>query len=235
MQIDNIDIKECGLTIVAGRPAMGKSVVCQSMIKDLLHSHKENGEIALFILDYTNYYGYSYYASGKQRAKESQWMRFAGQHPTVNLIHDDGMSFGQFRTILDYLREHTPVKYVFVDSVRILSKRSNFHDEYVFDQTEVARFLVNTAEQYNVSIIAEFNADRRLEKRGDKHPCVWDLDIKDDVLSNVSSIVLVYRDWYYSRMDLFPEQRNKMDIEVIQFGKKRYEWDSNYIEPDLDE
>ena len=64
MRIDNIEIEEGGLTIVAGRPAMGKSVVCQSMIEDLLHSHKEDGEIALFILDYTNYYGYSYYASG---------------------------------------------------------------------------------------------------------------------------------------------------------------------------
>ena len=234
MRIDNIEIEEGGLTIVAGRPAMGKSVFCQSMIKDLLHSHKENGEIALFILDYTNYYGYSYYASGKQRAKESQWMRFAGQHPTVNLIHDDGMSIEKFSTILCYLREHTPVKYVFVDSVRILSERSYFQNEYVFDQTEIARFLVKTAEQYNVSIIAEFNADRKLEERSDKHPCVRDLNINEDVLPGVSSIVLIYRDWYYNRMDLPPEQKNKMDIEVIQFGQKKFEWDSNYIEPDLD-
>ena len=234
MRIDNTEIKEGGLTIVAGRPAMGKSVVCQSMIEDLLHSHKEDGEIALFILDYTNYYGYSYYASGKHKAKKSQWMIFAGQHPTVNLIHDDGMSFGQFRTILDYLREHTPVKYVFVDSVRILSERSYFQNEYVFDQTEIARFLVKTAEQYNVSIIAEFNADRKLEERSDKHPCVRDLNINEDVLPGVSSIVLIYRDWYYNRMDLPPEQKNKMDIEVIQFGQKKFEWDSNYIEPDLD-
>ncbi len=216
MRIGNNEITEGGLTIVGGRPGIGKSTICQSIIKDLLRSHNENGEIALFLLDYTNYYGYTYYTNGRQVKNESQWISFANKHSSINLIHDDGICFEQFQIILEYLCENTPIKYIFIDSVRPLSERSFFYSKYMFDQTKAARFLVKMARQYNVSIVAEFNADRRLENRDDKHPRIWDLNIKSEALLDVSSFILVYRDWYYvDDKDVSEESRNEMDIEVV--------------------
>lgn len=197
MRIGDTELKEDGLTIIAERPGFGEGKVSLALMEDVLRNHKLDGEVALFILDYRNFYGrYSYYSFWEDHVKTSPWMSFSKMHPEVNLVFDDALKLpATMARILERLRAETPVKYIFIDTVCPLNCEMHklTRASMLPDQTTTAAFLEDLAAKNHVSIIARFGVDRRLERREDKHPQLRDLKIKDQELSRASSIILVFR------------------------------------------
>ena len=194
MRIGDTELKEGGLTIIAERPGFGEGKVSFALMEDVLRNHKLDGEVALFILDYRNFYGRcSYYSFWEDHVKTSPWMSFSKMHPEVNVVFDDALKLpANMARILERLRAETPVKYIFIDTVWPLN--CEIHRlTHASSQTKVAAFLEELATKYDVSIIARFGVDRRLERREDKHPQLRDLKIKDQELARASSIILVFR------------------------------------------
>ncbi len=191
---EKVNFEKQGLTMIAGRPGMGKTTLACQWIEALSPNFEET---ALFLLRPTSFYGFDCYAEGEINHYESPWQALRTRHPEIHVVYSSAMhSLSVIEHYLAWIVKNKKAKYIFVDSLDFSTKNKDKETEEAGCTAHIAG-LLSLAHRYGVNIIAECNVSRQCERRKDKRPTVEDLPISGEVLDDINAIVFVYREEYY--------------------------------------
>lgn len=214
------------LTIIAGRPAMGKSAVWGGMCVKAAHRQKyssthnlEMGQSQQFLRVW----------SADARVP-MPWLRNPSASPSSALVRDAVMSIGRISEFGRYLMiqsEDRPVTFErFADDVRRTHEAVGLSmagvdylqlmapsDKGAIREQQIAHISRSSkalAKELNIPIVLLAQVNRQCEARTDKRPMLSDLRESGAIEQDADNILFCYRDEYYD-----PESVDKGVAEII--------------------
>ena len=228
--IDGINAKIGGLhrsdlTILAGRPGMGKTSLATNIafsaaqryardIEDGIEPGKSAGaavaffslemsadQLATRILAEQSSISSENLRTGRISKQEFQQLaRASGELSGLPLYIDDtpGLTIAALRTRARRLKRQKNVRMIVVDYLQLLQgsgKGSN--DNRVQEISEISRGLKQLAKELHVPVLALSQLSRAVEQREDKRPQLSDLRESGSIEQDADIVLFVYRDDYY--------------------------------------
>jgi replicative DNA helicase len=228
--IDGINAKIGGLhrsdlTILAGRPGMGKTSLATNIafsaaqryardIEDGIEPSKSAGaavaffslemsadQLATRILAEQSNISSENLRTGRISKQEFQQLaRASGELSGLPLYIDDtpGLTIAALRTRARRLKRQKNVGMIVVDYLQLLQgsgKGSN--DNRVQEISEISRGLKQLAKELHVPVLALSQLSRAVEQREDKRPQLSDLRESGSIEQDADIVLFVYRDDYY--------------------------------------
>src|SRR3954469_19560548 len=217
------------LTIIAGRPGMGKSALgtniafaaAQRFIRDVedgIEPEKSAGApVALFSLEMS-----SDQLATRILAEESgissenlrmgkisqqdfrQLARAAAELQSLPLYIDDtpGLTIAALRTRARRLKRQKGIGLIVVDYLQLLQGTGkNSNENRVQEISEISRGLKQLAKELDVPVIGLSQLSRAVEQREDKRPQLSDLRESGSIEQDADIVLFVYREEYYLRFD----------------------------------
>ncbi|MEO6198503.1 MAG: replicative DNA helicase [Sphingomicrobium sp.] len=213
------------LTIIAGRPGMGKSALgtniafaaAQRLIRDLedgIDKEKSAGAgVAIFSLEMSadqlatrilaeeSGISSENLRMGKISQQEFRHLaRAAGELQNLPLYIDDtpGLTIAALRTRARRLKRQKGIGMIVVDYLQLLqgTGRSG-HENRVQEISEISRGLKQLAKELNVPVIGLSQLSRAVEQREDKRPQLSDLRESGSIEQDADIVLFIYREDYY--------------------------------------
>lgn len=201
------------LTVVAGRPGMGKSAVAQQMAANIA---EDGGGVALFSLEMPReQLGERFLAiQSRLRLKSirsgqltpEDWQKATELAETLGrlpILVDDtpALTLVQLRgrvrrAAAELSRRSNPLSLVAVDYLQLMSGKKDSREQEI---AEISRGLKELAKQFKVPVLALSQLNRSCELRSDKRPLLSDLRESGAIEQDADNIVFVYRDEYYNK------------------------------------
>ena len=228
--LDRVNTKIGGLhrsdlTILAGRPGMGKTALATNMAfsaaqryirdqEDGIDMTKSAGaavaffslemsadQLATRILAEQSGISSENLRTGKISRQEFQQLaRASGELSTLPLYIDDtpGLTIAALRTRARRLKRQKNIGMVVVDYLQLLqgSGRSG-NDNRVQEISEISRGLKQLAKELHVPVLALSQLSRAVEQREDKRPQLSDLRESGSIEQDADIVLFVYREDYY--------------------------------------
>ena len=213
------------LTIVAGRPGMGKSALGTNIafaaaqrfmrdVEDSIEPEKSAGApVALFSLEMSadqlatrilaEQSGISSenLRMGKISQQEfRQLARAAAELQSLPLYIDDtpGLTIAALRTRARRLKRQKGIGIIVVDYLQLLQgSGKNNNDNRVQEISEISRGLKQLAKELNVPVIGLSQLSRAVEQREDKRPQLSDLRESGSIEQDADIVLFIYREDYY--------------------------------------
>ncbi len=228
---------ENGLTVVAGRPSMGKSsftsgpimsaltrqesIVVYSMEvedkKALLRLISFKSEEPLSRLKVGLINNFEKYASTKKT--------LIGADTLLSIVDRTGMSLKDLEwDIIRRVKADKNIKSIIIDHLLQMSIDTNKHSPT--ELGNITKMLKRLGQKYKLSIVLLSQLNRSLESRDNKRPQMSDLQGSGSIEQDADMIVFLYRSEYYREKDWDSEkdgQYQKMEVEnaEIIIGKNR--------------
>lgn len=219
-------------TLIAARPAMGKTVM---MLNAAIEAAKQ-GKKVLFISIEMNLIQCLQRSmskvSGVKMSKilqpefitnnEISELEKSQEKVTSlygkNLFIDEVKSINapQLEAKIKFYQKQLGVELVFVDYIQIMHTRQNKTPKEVSDYTEISNDLREIAKSTGVALVLGAQLGRDVEKRDDKRPMDSDLKNSGALEQDAGAIIHLYRDVVYNK-----ETEDKNILEVI-IGKNRF-------------
>ncbi|MBA3666949.1 MAG: replicative DNA helicase [Sphingomonas sp.] len=260
--LDGINAKIGGLhksdlTILAGRPGMGKTALATNMAfacaQRFIREQEEGvdpakgagaavaffslemsaDQLATRILAEQSGISSENLRMGKISQQEFRSLaRAAGELSTLPLYIDDtpGLTIASLRARARRLKRQKGIGMVVVDYLQLLQgtgKSSN--DNRVQEISEISRGLKQLAKELDVPVLALSQLSRAVEQREDKKPMLSDLRESGSIEQDADIVLFVYREDYYvaAKEPKFPKEDS--DAKVRQdYEDWRREMDSVY-------
>ncbi|MFN2472941.1 MAG: replicative DNA helicase [Sphingomicrobium sp.] len=213
------------LTILAGRPGMGKSSLATNIafaaaqrysrdLEDGIDPAKSAGAaVALFSLEMSadqlatrilaeqSNISSENLRTGKISKQEFQQLaRASGELSGLPLYIDDtpGLTIAALRTRARRLKRQKGVGMIIVDYLQLLqgSGRSS-NDNRVQEISEISRGLKQLAKELHVPVLALSQLSRAVEQREDKRPQLSDLRESGSIEQDADIVLFIYREDYY--------------------------------------
>ena len=213
------------LTIIAGRPGMGKSALgtniafaaAQRLVRDLedgIDKEKSAGAgVAIFSLEMSadqlatrilaeeSGISSENLRMGKISQQEFRHLaRAAGELHNLPLYIDDtpGLTIAALRTRARRLKRQKGIGLIVVDYLQLLqgTGRSS-NDNRVQEISEISRGLKQLAKELNVPVIGLSQLSRAVENREDKRPQLSDLRESGSIEQDADIVLFIYREDYY--------------------------------------
>jgi replicative DNA helicase len=213
------------LTIIAGRPGMGKSALGTNIafaaaqrfmrdVEDSIEPEKSAGApVALFSLEMSadqlatrvlaEQSGISSenLRMGKISQQEfRQLARAAAELQSLPLYIDDtpGLTIAALRTRARRLKRQKGIGIIVVDYLQLLQgSGKNNNDNRVQEISEISRGLKQLAKELNVPVIGLSQLSRAVEQREDKRPQLSDLRESGSIEQDADIVLFIYREDYY--------------------------------------
>ena len=187
-------LKKNGLTIIGGRPAMGKTTFALNLAEELTH---QNQSVLYCMLE-------------MDKEDVIQKFNYNGSF-LLNDIPQQKVS--GIKDILQELKvESNPITTVIIDYLQLMnvdSVEQNREDEVL----QILQDLKKMAIEENLSVIATSQLGRTSEKRKGKVPHIDDLRFPSGWEEIVDSVLLLYRPEYYGIYeDEIGKTKNRMDV-----------------------
>lgn len=196
------------LTIVAGRPSMGKSAFIASMARNLATTHPvaifslemANNQIARRILASETSIDSARLKDGT--LDEQGWDRV---YNAVGSLYDlpiwmndaEDISVTHIRSQVRKLKaQNGDVGVVMIDYLHLMLDGG---DEETRELGKITRQLKKLARELNVAIILLSQLNRAVESRSDKRPMMSDLRQSGAIEQDADMILMLYRDEYYNK------------------------------------
>ena len=229
--LDGINAKIGGLhksdlTILAGRPGMGKTALATNMAfacaqrfvrdaEDGIDPAKSAGaavaffslemsadQLATRILAEQSNISSENLRMGKISQQEfRQLARAAGELSTLPLYIDDtpGLTIAALRARARRLKRQKGIGMVVVDYLQLLqgSGRPGSNDNRVQEISEISRGLKQLAKELDLPVLALSQLSRAVEQREDKRPQLSDLRESGSIEQDADIVMFVYREDYY--------------------------------------
>lgn len=215
------------LTIVAGRPSMGKSSFLICWVYNLLDWMIESGNRFTIFCGSTETSQEQFarrlvsIASGVMdikirtgNLKPDEARRFTEQIGDLsrhNLYIDDtsGLTPMQLESSLSLLRRQHDCKIAFMDGMYEMKtgiKRIDNSDNETAKYGRIAKDLKAICKNQKMPLIVTHQLNRGVENRSDKRPRLSDLRSSGDIEQAADKVLFVYRDEYYNENTEFPNQ-----------------------------
>ncbi|MEO6248402.1 MAG: replicative DNA helicase [Sphingomicrobium sp.] len=229
--LDGINTKIGGLhrsdlTILAGRPGMGKTSLATNMafsaaqryqrdIEDGIEPAKSAGaavaffslemsadQLATRILAEQSGISSENLRTGRISKQEFQQLaRAAGELSALPLYIDDtpGLTIAALRTRARRLKRQKNVGMIVVDYLQLLqgSGKGSSGDNRVQEISEISRGLKQLAKELHVPVLALSQLSRAVEQREDKKPMLSDLRESGSIEQDADIVLFVFREDYY--------------------------------------
>lgn len=213
--------------VIAGRPAMGKTVLAQNIAE---HNATQGKNIVFFSLEMTEFQlqqrlvssvsgvDYSKIQSAECIADETESLLLAdgiSKIKKMSFAIDDSPSLSvmELRSkAIAYDRKVKGIDLIVIDYLQLLSAKSESRFQEV---SQISRELKRLAKTLNCPVIALSQLNRSLEQRSDKRPVMADLRESGQIEQDADKIIFIYRDEVYD-----PNSMAKGYAELI-LGKAR--------------
>ena len=211
-------IQDGNLIIIAGRPAMGKSVLAQNIASH--NAINENKTTLFFSLEMTEEEIQQRLIASVSGADYGaiQSAECVNDTPEMNLITDGMQKIKKGKFIIDdssslsiaelraksisYARKNNGVDLIVVDYLQLLSAKAESRFQEV---SMISRQLKSLAKELNCPVIALSQLSRSLESRGDKRPVMSDLRESGQLEQDADKIIFIYRDVVYNENSIAKE------------------------------
>ena len=215
------------LTIIAARPAMGKTALGLNILTNvclkagipaaLFSLEMTQAELAMRIMSAESQVSGSYVRMGTLSNEE--WNRVLDaveENANAPLFIDDtsGISISMLRERVKMLNRRTEIKLVVVDYLQLLSSTSKRATNREQEIADIARGLKNLAKEINVPVISLAQLNRAVESRGSKRPLLSDLRESGSIEQDADNVMFIHRPGYY-------DSSEPQDLAEIIIAKQR--------------
>ena len=186
------------LTVIAGRPGMGKSSLAFQIAGNIAECGKR---VLLFSLE-----------MDEPLVRKRMSMQGFEAYENNVIVYDEPAVSVEYITQKATGLEN--IDAIFVDYIQLM-KSSAKTDSRVNELSDISRSLKSLAIELNVPVIALSQLSRAIEKRDDKRPMMSDLRDSGAIEQDADVIMFIYRDEYYNK------DSEKRGISEVIISKQR--------------
>lgn len=217
------------LTIVAARPAMGKTSFVLGIGANVAAQGK--GAVAVFSLEMSSKQLVKRMVSSRAQLSMSllQKPNLSGDHYerlidacehlySLPLYIDDNSEISPFemRSKCRRLRSEHGLSLVIVDYLQLM-KANRRTENRVQEVSEIARSLKSLAKELDVPVMALSQLSRTVEQRPDKRPMLSDIRESGSIEAEADLVMFIYRDSYYqAKEEVQPEEWSPDAVEEAE-------------------
>ena len=222
------------LTIVAGRPGMGKTTFLVQQIIDMV---KQGYSVGIFSLEMsaeqitskiiTNYTNIPNSAILRKGLNDKQIMTYISLKDNlikmnIHIDETSGLSIDNLKIKAKAMKLRHNIGVLFIDYLQLISypKAGNREQEISF----ISRSLKGLAKELNIPVIALSQLSRNVEQRNDKRPVLSDLRDSGAIEQDADEVIFLYRPEYYGIEQWGKEYNNENtnnEVEII-ISKNRH-------------
>lgn len=227
---------ETALTVIAGRPGMGKSAFANRLVLGVAQNHKD-GCCLIYSMEMTKREVMQRLVAAAgfcplqavlrpkthmEREGQNNWDKLAAgvsRLKELNIQISDRTSLtvpqiaGNARK---WRQKYGKVNVIMVDYIQLMNGVGNFGpNNRVAEISQITRDLKNLSKEFDCPVLALSQLSRQLEQRPNKRPVKSDLRESGSIEQDANNILFLYRDEVYH-----PNTEAKGTIEVIR-GKMR--------------
>ncbi len=258
--LDSLNTKIGGLhksdlTIVAGRPGMGKSALgtnfavaaAQRFLRDaedgIAPEKSAGAPVALFSLEMSadqlatrilaEQSGITSENLRTGRITQHEFRdlaRAAAELQSLPLYIDDtpGLTIAALRTRARRLKRQKGIGMIVVDYLQLLQGTGRGNDNRVQEISEISRGLKQLAKELDVPVIGLSQLSRQVEQREDKRPQLSDLRESGSIEQDADIVLFIYREDYYVK-GVEVEMPTPDEAASNPERRQKYEdWDAKY-------
>lgn len=220
--------QDSDLSIIAGRPGMGKTAFLVQQVVDIASQGKPVGVFSLemsaeqitarIITNYTEIPNSSILRNG---LREDEVLKFSSlKEDLMNLkIHIDdtpSISIQNLRIKAKMMKLKHKIEILFVDYLQLITNEKTKNREQ--EISSISRELKAIAKDLNIPVIALSQLSRNVEQRTDKRPLLSDLRDSGAIEQDADEVLFLYRPEYY-KIDtwgnVFNNESTKNQVEII--------------------
>lgn len=218
------------LTIIAGRPGMGKS----ALAVNIAHAAGMRGEPALiFSIEMPNQTLMMRIMASMAKIEsrlirkgfisESEWPKIVNsisQIAEAPIYFDDSplLKAAELRARARKAKKEHNIKLIVVDYLQIMTPAAGKSDRREREIAEISAAIKSIARELNIPVIAVSQLNRGVDSRPDKRPLMSDLRESGAIEQDADLILFIYRDEVYNKSE---DNENK-GIAEIGIGKNRH-------------
>ncbi|RNA61454.1 replicative DNA helicase [Chryseobacterium nematophagum] len=216
------------LTIIAGRPGMGKTAFIIQQIVDVV---QQGLTAAIFSLEMsaeqiagriiTNYTGIPNYSILRKGMTNEEWTTFFGYKDSLlslNIHIDDtpSISIHDLRVKAKMLKLRYNINILFVDYLQLVTyEKANNREQEIGN---ISRGLKAIAKEFNIPVIALSQLSRKVEERPDKRPLLSDLRDSGSIEQDADEVIFLFRPEYYGIEEWgtdYNNEKTENEVEII--------------------
>jgi len=215
------------LIVMAGRPGMGKTALCLSIMLNMgihvkeasLFVSLEMGKTELVNRLICNHCDISNEILKHGNLQDEDWNQLHGNiQPLIDskIYIDDEPNLNLIRLkskIRQAVLKHE-VKVVFIDYLQLLDLPGDNRDQAIGVAT---RALKQYSKEFNISIVLLAQLSRACEIRADKRPILSDLRESGNIEQDADAVGFIYRDSYYNRDKPQDSMGNEVEVGFSEF------------------
>ena len=222
------------LTIVAGRPGMGKTTFLVQQIIDMVKYGYSVGVFSLemsdeqiatkIISNYTNIPNSAMLRKGLNDEEIQRYILLKDNLVNMNIHIDEtsALSIDNLKTKAKAMKLRHNINILFIDYLQLITypKAGNREQEISY----ISRSLKGLAKELNIPVIALSQLSRNVEQRADKRPFLSDLRDSGAIEQDADEVIFLYRPEYYGieRWDKeYNNENTNNEVEII-ISKNRH-------------
>lgn len=212
--LDNIitGLRPGTLTILAARPAMGKTALALNILANV--AIRRQIPSAIFSLEMTATELATRIISAQSRVDSScikkgalsdeQWDSIMSavekMHDSPLFIDDgSGITISTLRDRARRLQMQRGIQFIVVDYLQLLTSGSKRVQNREQEVADIARGLKCLSKELSVPVLALAQLNRSVESRSDKHPLLSDLRESGSIEQDADNILFIHRPAYYDK------------------------------------
>lgn len=225
------------LTVVAGRPGMGKSAIATST---LLRTAKAGHSCLMFSLEmqreqlgarlltdlaYTSHAPIAYQDVTHRRLDEHQFSRLEEARERlaslpISIEEERGLTIADVvarsrKAVEAAARNGSPLQVIFVDHMLLLRASQRYAGNRVREVAEISDGLATMAKELDIAVVALCQLNRGVEGRENKRPGLSDLRDSGSIEEDASVVVCAYRPAYYLEREKSDNHTSEMQRQEL--------------------
>lgn len=195
------------LTIIAGRPGMGKTAFMVQQIVDIARQDIPVGVFSLemsaeqiagrILTNYTNIPNSSILRKGLKNEEAERYWELKDDLIKLNIHIDDtaSISIQNIRMKAKMMKLKYGIKVLFIDYLQLASYQEAKNREQ--EISKISQGLKAIAKELDIPVIALSQLSRKVEERSDKRPMLSDLRDSGAIEQDADEVIFLYRPEYY--------------------------------------